>query len=156
MKSKILPYPFILWVQILIDFLCILLAFGGPRHIETLSGIIFVSICSSVGFIDFLFIVLSLTLLWNVPLTMTEEGIKTKDKIVHKWSDVTDLKLKQHVKLQYGHAMLILSIHYSDGSVVRFDFNQTLWVEMNNICKDKEFLKKAEDCIVNFGDKLFK
>ena len=90
--------------------------------------------------------VLSLVFWWNVPLTITPEGIIRKGK-AHLWNEAVSISKKKCVLQAQYEMRTVMTIVYSDGQSIRFRPNRLIIKDIVEACKDERFramLEKAE------------
>ena len=90
--------------------------------------------------------VLSLVFWWNVPLTITPEGIIRKGK-AHLWNEAVSINKKKSVLQGRYEMRTVMTIVYSDGQSIRFQPNRLIIKDIVEACKDERFramLEKAE------------
>lgn len=106
-----------------------------------LAIVVFLWVCDLTVF------VLSLTVWWNVPLLIGEEGITSKDGKTHRWADAVGFLPKLGPPSPNAHLYVRLTITYSDGSVIRFEPYLPLIKTIRAACSDEVFLQRFNHAI---------
>lgn len=142
-----LPFPTVCIVQattlFFLPFLVIpsYYLIGWPMLLVALVIILFIWLC------DFVVLILSFTIWWNVPLVICAEGIKRKDGDILVWSDVTLISAKKGFPTYYGRTNGLLKIRYSNGVIIHFETHKRLIDSIRKYCQNELFLKKFNESI---------
>ena len=137
---KCLPFPTVLIVHV--TSLLFLPAASIPFSLKMDFPILWLPL----GLLIFLWLsglcvlVLSLTIWWNRPLRINEEGIACKGGQIHRWCDAVGFSTKKGPPTQYGPLYYVVIINYSDGSALRFEKSPSIIKSVRTYCQDETFL----------------
>ena len=97
---------------------------------------------------DLMTFLLSLSVWWNVPLRINAEGISLKNNQIYLWKDAISVSLKKGPHSIYGPLYSLISITYSDGSMVSFEKSERIIETIRAICSNENFLLKLNQLMI--------
>ena len=92
---------------------------------------------------DLVVFVLSLTVWWNAPIAIGEEGMLRKGTLC-PWSPDAVITTKHGPPTRYGPLYERMTVRYPDGKSIRFDLNDPIIKSIRKYCRDETFLAKFD------------
>ena len=147
MKNQRKHFPFLnvfIYQTIAAGVICgmfeISLVLSGLAKIVTITLLLFLLTT------DLVLMILSFTLLWNVPLIIDRNGISKKGgKETFPWDKATSILIKKRIRLQYGPMFTTVTINYSDGRFLRFEASKYIFKDISELCTDQRFIAMLEE-----------
>ena len=145
--KKHLPFPDTFILQFVLALVVAMFIPVLYLRLSGFGGVIALAIGIFLVVSDGVSMVLSLVFWWNVPLTITPEGIIRKGK-AHLWNEAVSIDKKKSVFQTAAYELrTVMTIVYSDGQSIRFQPNRLIIKDIVEACKDERFramLEKAE------------
>ena len=150
-QYKFIPFPELVMSQLLL----IIVPLSGLLIIfyKVLNGIwmiVSISLVACTIICNFVCLILSFIIWWNVPLVIDEKGITKKlygKRKTYSWEKAVSIK-----NIRFGHTSKgplcdWVVIEYSSGDSIRFGYGKLTIKHIKKLCQDPHFLEMLDEVV---------